>query len=1005
MKLLRKVTAFVILAAILIFSLAPILRVEAITSLHPFMGAGQSDGATPYGSLLESKDVLYGTTKDGGANDLGTLFSYNPDTTDYHLLYSFDGTTGSHPTGSIIFNEGVFYGMTTMGGTNDKGVLFSYDELGNYTVLLEFGITDGAHPHGTPFFLDNTLYGLTREGGTNDLGSIFSYNLNTSVYTKIFSFGDVGSGVYPEGDLLFDHTGHLYGMTSAGGTNGKGTLFSLELLEGAVTKLIDFGGGSATGEYPYGSLIINENGRLLYGMTSAGGTSNYGTIFSVDPDHINTLQTLHSFDGEHGKYPYGSLFVADDGKYYGTTMAGGTNDHGTLFSYDINDPFQIPFEFIQSFDRVSHGAAPRGSLIQKGKNGSKIFYGLASDGGSPPEQENASFGTIFSFPVPDKAPEPFSFPQVTGAQQNTEITSEQITITGINTPSAIAIDGCNTVCRYSGGTDGYANEGDTLTITIVSGNGCETTKGANLVVGSVSAQFLVTTASCSSGGGQDVTRPQVSFSLPNTGSSLTVSLTFSATDNVGVTGYKLTETNTAPSAGDSGWSASAPTEYTFSSYGSHTLYAWAKDAAGNVSAQNSQSITLTEPAPADPAPQDPPAQNPPRSHSSNSAVAGIGALLTQPMAEPRPEPEPVPAPEPAPEPKPVERPKVTTPAVSIVVLDSPVKQLIREEFTPHQVEVIEVSIKAIIATVTTVGAILVLLSVLFLNPLARPEFILIPIRLWTLLLTALGLRKKSTPWGVVYDSVTKQPIDPVRVSLVDMQGAVVESSITDASGRYGFAAPAGIYKVVLSKTNYLFPSHVIAQNDMRDEFYDKPYFGDYLPYDPAAPIMKNIPIDPLDFDTAAFEQKNGDLSLHYSKRELVADRIFNTLFLTTFLIVAVSLIIYPEMYNAIIFVLYIAAFIIRRHTKRLKHMGRIYDLYGKPLANVVMKVYSAVDNTLVKTTKTTRAGRYYLHVPKGLYHIRVERQTTDGMYVPIYDSPELLVQHGTVNKVFNIAYS
>ncbi|HAT75165.1 MAG TPA: filamentous hemagglutinin, partial [Candidatus Moranbacteria bacterium] len=63
----------------------------------------------------------------------------------------------------------------------------------------------------------------------------------------------------------------------------------------------------------------------------------------------------------------------------------------------------------------------------------------------------------------------------------------------------------------------------------------------------------------------------------------TVSISaFTATDTVGVTGYKLTESATAPEAGAAGWTETAPTSYTFTNEGSNTLYAWVKDAAGNV---------------------------------------------------------------------------------------------------------------------------------------------------------------------------------------------------------------------------------------------------------------------------------------------------------------------------------------------------------------------------------------------------------------------------------------
>jgi hypothetical protein len=86
------------------------------------------------------------------------------------------------------------------------------------------------------------------------------------------------------------------------------------------------------------------------------------------------------------------------------------------------------------------------------------------------------------------------------------------------------------------------------------------------------------------------------FDLPNTSNSLTVLiLTFSASDNVEVTGYLATESASAPAANDPGWQATAPTEHAFSSDGSQTLYGWAKDAAGNISAALSDTVTITLP--------------------------------------------------------------------------------------------------------------------------------------------------------------------------------------------------------------------------------------------------------------------------------------------------------------------------------------------------------------------------------------------------------------------------
>jgi hypothetical protein len=112
---------------------------------------------------------------------------------------------------------------------------------------------------------------------------------------------------------------------------------------------------------------------------------------------------------------------------------------------------------------------------------------------------------------------------------------------------------------------------------------------AGNVSASMSAQVVITLP--------DVTKPVVTaFSIPSTSTSLLVSVTsFTASDNKAVTGYLLTETSTTPLAGNAGWTTSAPTSYSFATEGTKTLYAWAKDAAGNVSASMSAQVVITLP--------------------------------------------------------------------------------------------------------------------------------------------------------------------------------------------------------------------------------------------------------------------------------------------------------------------------------------------------------------------------------------------------------------------------
>ena len=102
-----------------------------------------------------------------------------------------------------------------------------------------------------------------------------------------------------------------------------------------------------------------------------------------------------------------------------------------------------------------------------------------------------------------------------------------------------------------------------------------------------------------SAGTTDTTPPTVTaFSIPPTSTSLTIPISiFTATDNLGVTGYLVATSATKPSATAAGWSAAATASYTFPAAGTYTLYAWAKDAAGNVSASKSATVTVSASGP------------------------------------------------------------------------------------------------------------------------------------------------------------------------------------------------------------------------------------------------------------------------------------------------------------------------------------------------------------------------------------------------------------------------
>ena len=94
--------------------------------------------------------------------------------------------------------------------------------------------------------------------------------------------------------------------------------------------------------------------------------------------------------------------------------------------------------------------------------------------------------------------------------------------------------------------------------------------------------------------GVDVTKPIItSFTIPSIYYNLTIPITtFTATDNIAVTKYLITESDTTPLLSNPNWSNTPQTEYTFSTQGEKILYAWAVDEAGNISLPINRNISI-----------------------------------------------------------------------------------------------------------------------------------------------------------------------------------------------------------------------------------------------------------------------------------------------------------------------------------------------------------------------------------------------------------------------------
>jgi len=312
---------------------------------------------------------------------------------------------------------------------------------------------------------------------------------------------------------------------------------------------------------------------------------------------------------------------------------------------------------------------------------------------------------------------------------------------------------------------------------------------------------------------------------------------------------------------------------------------------------------------------------------------------------------------------------------------------------------------AVAKTITTAGVVggsVAASSVFVLNGTAVADILFLPFKLWGLLLSVLGLRKRNRPWGTVYDSVTKQPIDPAYVTL-NMVGSKEENmSITDLDGRYGFLVAPGKYTLTANKTNYTFPSVKMA-NKTEDALYNNLYFGEELNIETfGALINKNIPLDPIKFDWNEFVKGDKKMMKFYSKRDKMIRIITDWIFRIGFVVSLVSLFLVAAPYNLIILGLYIILALLRKFGLRQKALGSLAEKDGTPLSFAIIRIMSPDLNIMISSKVADKIGKYYCLVPKGKYLVKIEKKNDDESYTEVFTSPVFDAPDGIINKSFTI---
>jgi uncharacterized repeat protein (TIGR03803 family) len=377
-----------------IFEYDPVTN--SYTKKYDFGSSLTATGGTPKGSLLLYNGKFYGLAGEYGANFLGNLFEWDPATNIFTKKFDFTGTgggyPGSYPQNSLRLYNGKMYGTTQQGGTNNQGVVFEWDPSSNvYKDMYDGNVTTGREFYNNVTVYNNKLYGMSYYGGVNNQGVLFVIDpalANGVNYTVLKEFSYTADGANASNNEMIVYNNKLYGCLNQGGTGNRGTLFEFNPATTGFTKLVDFD-YYITGGNPQGKLVAN--GTKFLGLCSQGNVANgTGTVFEWDPANPTTVVKKIEFGPNNfdNIINPGSTFVLFNSKFYAVSYNGGFVNRGTLFEYDyaLNTVTKK-----LNFDAAETGRVPYGKpTLLNGKLYGTCYYGPQEIFGSP-------YGCIWSF--------------------------------------------------------------------------------------------------------------------------------------------------------------------------------------------------------------------------------------------------------------------------------------------------------------------------------------------------------------------------------------------------------------------------------------------------------------------------------------------------------------------------------------------------------------------------------------------------------------------------------
>ena len=403
--------ALALMLALLFFILLLVLmnltaqRAEGQTFkvIHNFTGG--TDGFDPMtGLTLDKTGNLCGTTAGwgSGGNDCthgtvcGTVFNLSPSgfLNTIHVFRQVND--GAAPQARVVFGpDGSLYGTTSYGGgcssNGGCGVVFKLTPPARVlptaltdwttTVLYRFSGADGADPQGELVFdRDGSIYGTTRWGGPSNDGVVYKLAYSGGAWTEsvLYTFTGGSDGGMPVNGVVLDEAGNLYGTTYEGGSGWWGVVFRLSPSGSGWQESVlhTFLGGDDGGRAR--GLVFDTSGNL-YGTTDGVYPNADGTVFMLSPSGSEwTYSVIYNFTEGYIPGPRG-LTLDPTGNLYGITGMGGSYGYGNVFKLTSGGRGWT-YTDLHDFTGGLDGGAPLGNVML---DSSGNIYGTATEGGDP----------------------------------------------------------------------------------------------------------------------------------------------------------------------------------------------------------------------------------------------------------------------------------------------------------------------------------------------------------------------------------------------------------------------------------------------------------------------------------------------------------------------------------------------------------------------------------------------------------------------------------------------